>query len=207
MKNLQFDLKKAFFNKRLGIAEHRQFLILEMALELIQKKGFEQLQFGELAKKCKISRSLVHHYFKDKLELANSLLDLSTLHLQNYVQTSLAKEKDSRLHFQIYCKATLDWAAEHPIEATGLLLFIYLSSHNLEMRRRNDQLSALGRQKIKLLLTQAGFTARIDSNAHIIQTVLTGCYLILLSENHSIKESLQLRSDCLKTCLAVAVSK
>lgn len=208
MKNYQFDLKKALFNKRLGIAEHRQFQIMEMALELIQKKGYEQLQFGDLAKKCKISRTLVHHYFKDKAELANRLLDLSTLHLQNYVQMALATEKNPQNHFEIYCKATLDWPARHPLEATGFLLFLHLCSHNLEMRKRNDELSALGRQKIKLLLAQAGSsTSNIISNAQMIQTILTGCYLILLSENYGETESLNLRANCLKACKNIAVSK
>ncbi|QLY26477.1 TetR/AcrR family transcriptional regulator [Bdellovibrio sp. KM01] len=208
MKSLQFDLKKALFNKRLGVSEHRQFQILETALELIQKEGFEQLQFGDLAKKCKVSRSLVHHYFKDKMELANRLLDLSTLHLQHEVQSALSREKKTERHFEVYCKATLDWAAEHSLEATGLLLFINLSSHNIEMRQRNDELSALGRQRIKLLLTQAGMAGpSLDSNAQVIQVLLTGCYLVLLSENHNAKESLQLRKDCLKTCLSIGVSK
>ncbi len=208
MKNLQFDLKKAIFNKRLGISEHRQFQIMETALALIQKDGYEQLQFGDLAKKCKISRTLVHHYFKDKAELANRLLDLSTLHLQNYVQVALATEKNPQIHFEIYCKATLDWPARHPLEATGLLLFLYLCSHNMEMRTKNDELSALGRQKIKLLLTQAGgVTSNIDSNAQIIQTLLTGCYLILLSENYTEKESLKLRTNCLAACKQISISK
>ncbi len=208
MKSLQFDLKKALFKKRLGVSEHRQFQILETALELIQKEGFEQLQFGDLAKKCKVSRSLIHHYFKDKMELANRLLDLSTLHLQSEVQKALSQEKKLERHFEVYCHATLNWAAEYPMEATGLLLFLHLSSHNLEMRQRNDELSALGRQRIKLLLTQAGMVGpNIDSNAQVIQTLLTGSFLILLSENRNAKESLQLRKDCLKACLSMGVSK
>lgn len=208
MNNLQFDFKKAFFNRRLGVAEHREFQILEKALELIAQKGFENLQFGDLAKKCKVSRTLVHHYFKDKFELANKLLDLSTLHLQIFVTQELAKEKDETQYLKAYCKATLDWPAAYPKEATGLLLFLHLCSHNLKMRARNDELSALGRQKIKLYLTQTKSpTSQLDANAQVIQTLLTGCYLNLLSENHSAAESLKLRSRCLQECLRIASYK
>lgn len=205
MNNLQFDFKKAFFKRHLGVAEHREFQILEKALELIAQKGFEHLKFGDLAKKCKVSRTLVHHYFNDKLELANKLLDLSTLHLQIFVTSELEKEKDPKQHLRAYCKATLDWPALHPQEATGLLLFLHLCSHNSQMRARNDELSTLGRQKIKLYLTKAGSsTSQLDSNAQIIQTLLSGCYLNLLSENHSPEESLTLRTRCLKECLRIA---
>ncbi|MFM6930190.1 MAG: TetR/AcrR family transcriptional regulator [Bdellovibrio sp.] len=205
MNNVQFNFKKAFFNRRLGVAEHREFQILEKALEMIAQKGFENLQFGDLAKRCKISRTLVHHYFKDKFELANKLLDLSTLHLQFYVAEALSQEKDPKQHLKTYCAATLDWPALYPKEAASLLLFVHLCTHNAEMRARNDELSTLGRQKIKLFLTQAeSSTSRLDSNALIIQTLLTGCCLSLLTENHSAKESLTLRSHCLKECLRIA---
>ena len=207
MKKLSFDLKKAFFNKRLGVSEHRQFQILEMALELIQKNGFEQMQFGDLAKRCKISRSLVHHYFKDKLELVHRLLELSTLQLQNDVQSALSKEKNLSRHFEVYCKATLDWPAEQSLSAVGLLLFIHLSAHNLQMRKRNDELSASGRERIKLLLTQAGLAGpNLESKAQVIQNLLTGCYFVLLSENRNPKESLFLRAETLKACLLISVS-
>lgn len=205
MRNLHFSLKKALFNKRLGISEHRQFQIMEMALKLIQNEGFEQLQFGDLAKKCRISRPLVHHYFKDKFDLANKLLDLSTLHLQTYVQNALGQENNKKHHLELYCKATLNWPVQFPTEALGLLLFLHLCSHNKEMRKRNDELSALGRQRIKLLLIDAGASpALLETHSQMIQTLLSGCYLVLLSENHTEKESAKLRSDCLKTCLRLA---
>lgn len=205
MNKSQFNLKKALFNKRLGISEHRQFQIMEMALELIQKEGFEQLQFGDLAKKCRISRPLVHHYFKDKFDLANKLLDLSTLHLQTHVQNALGQEKNKKHHLEVYCKATLDWPILFQTEALGLLLFLHLCSHNKEMRKRNDELSALGRQKIKLLLVDAGGSpALLETQAQMIQTLLSGYYLVLFSENRTEKENAKLRSDCLKTCLHLA---
>jgi AcrR family transcriptional regulator len=208
MKNVQFELKKALFKTRLGIPEHRQFTILETALELIQENGFEQLQFGDLAKRCKMSRSLVHHYFRDKNALANRLLDLSTLLLQNHAAKALAKEKNKSRQFEVYCKATLSWAAESPREAIGLMLFIYISSHNLEMRKRNDELSATGRQKIKSLISQISEEYQnLDSKAEVIQTILTGCYIRLISENLSPAESRQLRAKCLENCVSLAVSK
>src|SRR5688572_19311848 len=123
MKINQFEVKKAFFQRKLGLGEHRQFQIMEMAMELIEKRGFEQLQFGDLAKKCKVSRALIHHYFKDKYDLADKLLDLSTLHLQRYVQAAL-EETQALYHFETYCRATLDWAVVHRAEATGLFLFL-----------------------------------------------------------------------------------
>ncbi|HWU42079.1 MAG TPA: TetR/AcrR family transcriptional regulator [Bdellovibrio sp.] len=205
MNKSQYELKKTLFNKRLGISEHRQFQIMETALELIQRDGFEHLQFGLLAKKCRVSRGLVHHYFKDKFELANKLLDLSTLYLQSYLQNSLAQVKHPKQQLEIYCKATVDWPVSFPKHATGLFLFLHLCSHNKKMRQRNDELSALGRQKIQLLLLEAGAeSSGIQRHAQMIQTLLSGCYLILLSENRSEKESQKVRIDCVKACLEIA---
>lgn len=208
MNNFQFDLKKALFQQKLGLSEHRQFQILETALRLIQKTGFEQLTFGDLAKKCKVSRSLIHHYYPDKFALATHLLELCTVHLQHHVKQNMNGETDTRQHLEIYCRATLNWAAEFRAEAAGLLLFLHLSSHYPEMRYRNDELSALGRQRIKLLLTQAGApTNDIEDRAQSLQTLMTGAYLVLLSENLSEKESLKLRQRSLKSCMLIAFAK
>lgn len=207
MNKFQFDLKKALFKTRLGIAEHRQFNILEAALSMIQEEGFEQLQFGDLAKKCKISRTLVHHYFPTKIDLASRLLDLSTVLLSKYVENAIAQEKNKVRHFEVYCRSTLQWAAENPREAIGLMLFIYISSHNLEIRRRNDQLSALGRERIKTFISQMpDCTQQLELKADVIQTVLTGCYVRLLSENLDISESQKLQVRCLDNCISIAVS-
>ena len=205
MKDLHFEIKKEFFQQRLGISEHRQFDILLAAMALIQKEGFEQLNFQKLAKKCKVSRTLIHHYFNTKEDLVISLLELSTLYLQRYVQSELAKEKNPQLHFKIYCRATLDWPQLFPQQATGLLFFLFLFEFNQKIKQTNDSLSALGRQKIKLLLIEAGLAnSKIEDLAQTIQTLLTGCYLVLMSENHLPQESLRIRQNTLETCLLVS---
>ena len=205
MDDLQFEIKKAFFQQKLGISEHRQFEILETAMALIKDEGFEQLSFQKLAKKCKVSRTLIHHYFKTKEDLVIRLLELSTFFLQRYVQSELAKETDPKKHYQVYCCATIDWPVLFPQQATGLLLFLYLCTFNSEMKKRNDSLSALGRQKIKLLLAEAGLVnQRIEDTAQTTQTLLTGCYLVLLSENHRPEESIRIRQSTLKTCLLIS---
>lgn len=206
MGNLYFEIKQALFNKKLGIAEHRRFEILRVALELIQKEGFESLQFKTLAKKCKVSRPLINHYYRDKLELANALLDLSTTQLQMFVNGILAKEPNPKEHLRAYCQATLDWAIQQRGAAAGFLLFLNLCTYNLEMRKRNDELSALGKERIKSLATAMGVRGDLNYKAQAIQLALTGGVMNLMSENLSEKERLVLRHTCVRTCMLIAAN-
>lgn len=201
-----YELKKALFGSSLGMAEHRRFEILIAATDIIKKKGFEALQFKELAKKCKISRALVHHYFKDKTDLANSLLDLSTNHLRLYVKEALTKSPQPKQQLSAYCESTLNWAIEHNQVAISFLHFLNLSMHNIEMRKRNDQLSFEGRERIKTFITQLDNFSSLDRKAILIQTLLTGCIFKFLSENHSDQIRFKMTQNCVNECMSIALS-
>jgi AcrR family transcriptional regulator len=62
MTKFTFALKKEYFAGPLRAAEYREIQILEMAFTLIQRSGFENLHFDQLARKCRVSRPLIHHY-------------------------------------------------------------------------------------------------------------------------------------------------
>lgn len=205
MKDFSFEVKSAFFRRKLGAAEHREFQILEKALQITYEEGFEGLQFAALAKKCKISRPLIHHYFKTRLDLAERLLELTTLHLKNYVTERFAKEGGT--HLELYCRASLDWPAEHRVAACGLLIFVQVSSSAELLRKRNDELSAVGKETIKALLIEAGSRSDLPYKSTAIQCILTGCCLNLITENLTKQESLALRRHGLKACMEIAKVK
>lgn len=208
MEKFQFEFKKAFFQDKLGMAEHREFQILLAAISIMEKSGFSALTFGDLAKKCRISRALVHHYFADKSDLGGRLLQFCTSHLTFYVSSKLVSISEPLLLLEIYCRATLDWAHEYRGMATGLFLFLQVSSQDRALRGKNDELSAVGRQRIQnLLAALPGIEPRgSDEKAQVIQMLLAGAGLNLLTEAHNEKQSLKLRQSCVAACMRFALS-
>ena len=205
MKDLHFRLKAALFRRRIGVAEQREYLILTTALELMLKKGFDTLTFAELAKKCKVSRALVHHYFPEKQRLAERLLEICTLHLVDFVEQRLAMEKQNpQRHLETYCRANLEMCKENPAVLMGFCYFFYLCCFQQKVRKQNSDLSALGRDRIKVFLVDFGVTRELAEKATSIQVAITGAMIRLATEHHTDLERENLTKLCLRECLRLA---
>ena len=48
--------------------------IQDTALNLFSKKGFDSVGMDELAKECKITKSLIYYYFKSKKDIMESIM-------------------------------------------------------------------------------------------------------------------------------------
>ena len=205
MEKLQFEFKKAFYKRKLGSAEHREFELLQNALDLMKSGGLANISFTALAQKSKVSRPAVHHYFKQKSDLIERLLDFTTLDLRLFVQARMGAQTDSTISsFESYCRATLDWPAERPASAFALLTIVQTSATDADVRKRNEHLSAVGKQTIQALLSQDSAFASSLYKVAAIQSLLTGGCLNLLIEKLSQAESKSLRNSCVRGCLDIA---
>lgn len=205
MDDLQYRLKKALFRGKLGVAEHREYAILNTALTLMLKKGFEAFTFQDLAKKCKVSRPLVHHYFPNKQRLAERLLDMCTVHLVDHIeQRLLAVAQNPRKHLEVYCRANLELCKDKPAVVMGFCYFFYLCNFQPKVRQRNTDLSALGRERIRLFLTQLGVTREIPEKAIAIQIFLTGAMIRLATESFDDNEQEIVSEATVQECLRLA---
>ena len=56
------------------IREQKKKLIMETALELFAKKGFDATSMSQVAQKAGISKGLAYNYFKSKQEILDSII-------------------------------------------------------------------------------------------------------------------------------------
>lgn len=61
-------------NRRQREKEEMKELILKAASDIIGAEGFDKLSIRKIAKKIEYSPSIIYHYFKDKEEILNSVM-------------------------------------------------------------------------------------------------------------------------------------
>lgn len=72
----------------------RREAILDASFEIFFQKGFEKASFDEIAKKAKLSRSLIYVYFKDKNDIHMGLCIRAGQILFNTMKECLSQETD-----------------------------------------------------------------------------------------------------------------
>ena len=73
--------------------EQRRQAIIDAAEEVIAKHGWEDTNFGEIAKRSRLSRSLVYFYFPDREELFHAVCERGLSSMLRRFETALAKNK------------------------------------------------------------------------------------------------------------------
>lgn len=63
--------------------------IIEYSLKMIKLKGYSAFSYEDIAKKLKISKAAIHHYFEKKEDLAISVCD--------YLQTKISESYEKNL--------------------------------------------------------------------------------------------------------------
>ncbi len=62
--------------------EQRKETIVTESLRLFSQKGYSAVNFGMIAKACRISRTALYAYFKDKREIFNVAIDKATYRIE-----------------------------------------------------------------------------------------------------------------------------
>ena len=64
--------------------EERKNRIVSESLRLFGQKGYDAVNFGMIADACKISRTLLYAYFKDKRAIFNEAIDKATSRIEAF---------------------------------------------------------------------------------------------------------------------------
>lgn len=91
-------------------------LIISAAKEIIAKEGFDNLSIRKIANKIEYSPSIIYHYFKDKDEILNFVMESGYMKIVNAVSKSNTENLTSEEKLRIMTKNYIEEALKMPDE-------------------------------------------------------------------------------------------
>ncbi len=99
--------------------------ILDTALEIGMKEGFEELSIRKIINQMKYSTGVVYHHFKDKQEIIDAIEAAETNWLQGQIKELLDESKDVAAEIETVFKRILKLAFEEPEKYNLIVLHKY----------------------------------------------------------------------------------
>ncbi len=163
--------------------------IVEAAIESFAVEGIEKTTYSNLAKKCGISRTLIHHYFPtvESLFLLAARYVRQTL-LRLALQGMEGTGDDPRAQLEGYVRGCFKWVELFPQQTSFWMLFFYQSSMQGQARNENSELVANGQKRIESMLSKGkelGYWQFTDGKAaaKMVQLFLTGGIVSCITED------------------------
>ncbi|MDZ4663228.1 MAG: TetR/AcrR family transcriptional regulator [Pseudomonadota bacterium] len=187
------NIAKTIWGEFMGVghskAQQRQIQIVHAALKIIAKEGADRMTFDLLAKKCKVTRQLIIHYFPNREDLLKWGARFVRAHMQQYAVERLSKHPSSKDQLIAYTRSTFEWTRENPNYAKFWAYYYYICGLKKDFQKSNSELVAMGHQRIFALLEVAykkGESKIKPSvvNSKLIQNIITAGLLSLTTENY-----------------------
>jgi AcrR family transcriptional regulator len=192
--------------------ERRKRQIIEAGISIFSKKGFESTNYDDLAKACKISRSLVHHHFADKNELLITTIRYTREHFQRWVVVGMGDSRDPHEILERYIQFTLSWAPNNKELGHLWLLYFYQCGVSPELKQLNTEFVDTGRHRIGqilllgLQLKKFEFDfGEIEQICWQIQNMLMGCIISLETENRTIEQAQKITENTANQILSLVL--
>lgn len=188
-------------------AQRRRLQIVEAAIESFAEVGIEKSTYERLAKRIKVSRPLIIHYFPDRDDLVETTLKFIRARFQRLAVDALSRAEGPEAKLKAYVEATFDWIARYDKHAKVWLLFYFYCGVDGDFKAMNTELARMGEERIAALIV--GLRAKSLPKAELlwrakqIQIFVTGALIAAGTETPSIP----MKSFVQKTvarCLAIA---
>lgn len=186
--------------------DRRAQQIVENATEFIAKAGYENLDFVKLAKKCKITRPLINHYFPEKEQLLLAVVSFVAVEHQKFLLEQIPEnQKSMKEVLRSYILANLEWPRKKNAHAKVWMHYLALAAYQESERMENTRSVDHGAKRIEEILKQGilqeewgGFEA--SWKAKSLQLLITGAVISLITEVRSESEYASIVEQSLKEC-------
>jgi AcrR family transcriptional regulator len=172
-------------------SEEKANRILAAALQVLARNGYEQTTINEVADAAKVSRGLLHYYFKDKEEMVSKALGS----MWDSSIGSLSESKTPEELVDNMIKILIDNTQKNP-DFSALLFEMWVSSRRSKRIEKvfSDGLAeTISRLKTLLDLAAATGVIKIDRNdteavVRILLAMYHGLAIQLLTQPEKIKD-------------------
>ena len=132
-------------------SEERRTEVIRATMELVANEGPEALSMRKIAEKANCTIGLLNHWFANKDEIIEAVLDKATVEIVNRVQTQMAKENAT---FSDVCQEFLPLDTNRKLEAKVWLVFWALSLGRSSLRKGYTRRAAKMREGIVAALKE-----------------------------------------------------
>jgi AcrR family transcriptional regulator len=177
-------------------AQNQQLRIIEAAIQSFVTGGIQDTSYASIAKSCRISRPLIHHYFPDWSDLIRAagvyVRSVMQDHAVKATQSAGPKAVDQ---LEAYIESCFTWIEKYPVHFKFWLLYFYQCGIDAKVRSEHTELVQMGHQRITALLRLGNERGEwkvkdLVRAAKMIQTSITGNMMVAMTENsdYSLRE-------------------
>lgn len=204
---IEFTFYDDIFPRTPTKSEKRKLQLLEQTITEIAEFGIDQLTHESLAKACRVSRPLVHHYFPDREELIHLAIRAVRARFQKLCIDEIRKHTEPARQFEAYLLAVCHWADTSPKDVRVWLLFYYYCGTREEYQKLNTELVEQGEERIQAMM-KAGNTRisaqEATTKAKLVQNLVTGYFISSVTEAHSPNIRRKLIADTVNLALELS---
>lgn len=177
-------------------AQNQQLKILESAIHSFVVNGIQETSYASLAKSCRISRPLIHHYFPDWGDLIRGAAIYVRSVMQDHaIQATQSAGSKVVDQLEAYVESCFTWIEKYPEHFKFWLLYFYQCGIDPKARAEHTELVEMGHKRITALLQMGNERGEWKVKepvraAKMIQTSITGSMLVAITEDsdYSLKD-------------------
>jgi AcrR family transcriptional regulator len=171
---------------RLTAAQGRQ-RIIEAALDIIAKVGWDDTSIQAIADECGVSQSNVLYHFKSKAGLLHALVQHIKASNYQLVSAALKPEHNAFERICIHISKNLEWGRKFPKEAQVLILIYYQATHDKIFSLLFSEILTTAQNRIYEYVLSGQreklfhLTCSPDVTAKVLHNVLVGAFINLVA--------------------------
>jgi TetR/AcrR family fatty acid metabolism transcriptional regulator len=156
------------------IKKEKQGLIFDAALRVIKEKGFHRARIADIADEAGISYGLVYHYFKNKEDLCNEILNQWWANLYQLLEDIKKNDEDFHAKLRGLILYFLNIYQKNPDLIHIFITRISRSTDNLTKTRMDDFKKFFSLAEAILILGQKKGVLRSDFEARYLTYIFLG---------------------------------
>ena len=193
--------------------EKTKELIVEAALELFAKDGFDLVSMQKIADKVGISQAAVAQHFGNKRKLIMSVRSYVTQSNYGFVDTVIDPYTKSYEQLYTHCYRNIEWAFKNPGMTQILLLTYYFSFNDKDFREH--QIKTVENARLRIEKYIIGYSREVTAlNKNKIQGIseeihrwILGYFLRDVSISHSLSFKSKQVSESVQVFLTTLLKK
>ena len=191
-------------------ARRKALAMLEAAISVYAKKGFEATTMEMIAREAGVTRPLVKHYFRDMEDLQETAIKYIRVIFQKFAVDALLNAETHQEKLDAYIESCFNWIAHFQSHALAWQAFLHRCAKSPKARNLNTLATSTGEERIISLLEdgkRAGVFQFQNSalSAKLIQAIITGALVCLGSEELQDKNAFKVGIK--QTCLSLVAVK
>ncbi len=197
------------FEQKPSRAELRKFQLIESAISIYANTGIDKVTFDTIAKRNKVSRTLVQHYFGDQQSLVLMCAKFIRAKFQRSAVEAVRLSQEPKECLTKYIEAAFAWIEDYLDHAKVWLLFYHYCTVNPKVLAEHTVLTEMGRDRIVAMIKHFPGNDNVSAvvlhaRAYFIQSIITGSLVTLKTEKAAINID-ELKKMTICACLRSAV--